>query len=173
MFALIFIYTGNEQMFDIVKKQLISLIDGENNFIANAANFASLLYHSFEKINWAGFYFCHGNELLLGPFQGKTACIRIPFEKGVCGAAVRNRETVIVPDVHEFEGHIPCDSASESEIVIPIIQDSFIYGVLDIDSPVKNRFTETEKQHFEDYLSILINQSDIGSLKKYYNLATN
>jgi GAF domain-containing protein len=116
------------------------LLDGETDRIANAANFSSLLYHALADVNWVGFYFYDGRELIVGPFQGKPACVRISLNRGVCGAAARLRQTQRVADVHAFPGHIACDSASRSEIVIPLVQGDTLIGVLDIDSPILNRF---------------------------------
>lgn len=124
--------------------QARGLLEGERDGIANAANLASLIYHGLDGLNWAGFYFLKGDELVLGPFQGKPACTRIAMGKGVCGTAAAARKTLIVPDVDNFVGHIPCDSASRSEIVIPLLQRGRVLGVLDIDSPTPNRFSEAD-----------------------------
>ena len=132
------------------------LLAGENDPIANAANLSALIYHSLENINWAGFYFLKNKELVLGPFQGKPACVRIPLGKGVCGTAAAQRKTQLVADVHQFPGHIACDEASNSEIVIPLIQNDQVIGVLDIDSPVKNRFTENDQLVFEKIADIYL-----------------
>ena len=122
--------------------QLAALLQGEADVVANMANMAAVLYHNLPQLNWAGFYVRRGDELVLGPFQGQPACVRLKRGRGVCWAAVEKRETLIVPDVHAFAGHIACDSASQSEIVVPIFKDGEIWGVLDIDSPVKARFTQ-------------------------------
>jgi L-methionine (R)-S-oxide reductase len=123
-----------------------ALLHGETNYIANAANISSLIFHSLPHLNWVGFYFIDmnqtTNELVLGPFQGKPACIRIPIGKGVCGTAVLHKKTMVIDDVHSFEGHIACDSASESELVIPIVVNGFVKGVFDLDSPIKKRFSQ-------------------------------
>lgn len=124
---------------------------------ANLANAAALLWQNLPDINWAGFYLIEDDALILGPFQGKPACIRIPFGKGVCGTAVAQDSTLVVPDVHLFPGHIACDCASNSEIVIPIRQDGKIIGVLDIDSPLKNRFTPADRAGLETFVHILEN----------------
>lgn len=129
--------------------QLKSLLQGETDPVANMANFAAVLYHNLPQINWAGFYVLKGNELVLGPFQGKPACVRLPRGRGVCWAAAEKRQTVIVPDVHAFAGHIACDSASQSEIVVPILKDGEVWGVLDVDAPVKARFDEVDKDFLE------------------------
>jgi GAF domain-containing protein len=121
-------------------EELAALLAGERDPIANAANTAALLYQRMEAVNWAGFYFRQGDELVLGPFQGKPACVRIAVGRGVCGTSAARRETIVVPDVHEFPGHIACDAASHSEVVVPILRDGDLVGVLDIDSPVLGRF---------------------------------
>src|SRR5689334_17801197 len=120
--------------------QLSSLLADERDGLANAANLTALLFQSLPRINWVGFYFFRGGELVLGPFQGKVACVRIALGRGVCGTAAQRRETVIVPDVHAFPGHIACDSASRSEIVVPLLHQGELLGVLDLDSPVPARF---------------------------------
>ena len=124
--------------------QLRSMLADERDVIANAANMSSLLYHSMPDVNWAGFYFHRNNELVLGPFQGQPACVRIQIGKGVCGTAAQQRQTVIVDNVHDFPGHIACDTASNSEIVVPIIKDNQLIGVLDLDSPSVARFDEED-----------------------------
>ncbi len=134
---------------------LLGLIQDETDALANISNSTALLYHSMGEINWAGFYFYKENQLILGPFQGKPACIRIILGRGVCGSAAMNRETVLVQDVHEFPGHIACDAASASEIVIPIIKNDKLIGVLDIDSPVKSRFDEEDRIGLEKFVEIL------------------
>jgi L-methionine (R)-S-oxide reductase len=150
-------YNGTrEENYELVIQQLRSLIDGETNFIANLANAAALLNHFLQEINWVGFYLTEGDELVLGPFQGLPACVRIPFGKGVCGTAAKNKKTIIVPDVHLFPGHIACDAASQSEIVVPMMKDGNVIGVLDIDSPIKNRFDETDGQYLEKFVETII-----------------
>ena len=124
--------------YETVLLQLKGLTDGESDLIANLSNAAALLNHFLDDINWVGFYLAKGQELVLGPFQGLPACIRIPFHKGVCGHAATTKQTVVVSNVHEFPGHIACDEATNSEIVIPLIKDDQLIGVLDIDSPVLN-----------------------------------
>lgn len=135
--------------------QLKALIGGEPNRIANLANAAALLKASLTDVNWAGFYLLEGNELVLGPFQGLPACIRIPVGKGVCGQAVARRETLVVPDVHLFPGHIACDQASNSEIVIPLVKEGEIIGVLDIDSPSLDRFDDADRLALEQFAAVL------------------
>ena len=150
-------YNGTrEENYELVIQQLRSLIDGETNFIANLANAAALLNHFLHEINWVGFYLTEGDEIVLGPFQGLPACVRIPFGKGVCGTAAKNKKTIIVPDVHLFPGHIACDAASQSEIVVPMTKDGNVIGVLDIDSPIKNRFDETDGQYLEKFVETII-----------------
>ncbi|MCW8108460.1 GAF domain-containing protein [Alteromonas ponticola] len=126
--------------------QAESLVSGEHDLIANMANISALLYTQLEEVNWAGFYLYKEEQLVLGPFQGNPACIRIPMGKGVCGTAAERRETQLVEDVHAFEGHIACDAASNSEIVIPLIVGDTLIGVLDIDSPRVARFTQEDKE---------------------------
>lgn len=135
--------------------QLRALTHGIPYETANLANASALLWEHLPDINWAGFYQMQDGNLILGPFQGKTACIIIPVGKGVCGTAVAEDKTQLVPDVHLFPGHIACDSASNSEIVVPIHVDGGIWGVLDIDSPYKNRFTETDRAGLEEFVRIL------------------
>ncbi|HAH10933.1 MAG TPA: GAF domain-containing protein [Alphaproteobacteria bacterium] len=140
--------------------QLRGLLDGERDPIANAANMSALIMWGLEDLNWAGFYFLRGNELLLGPFQGKPACVRIAIGKGVCGTAVARRETILVPDVHDFPGHIACDSASNAELVIPLFQGSRLVGVLDLDSPVRNRFDTEDQAGCEALANLWSDMSD-------------
>lgn len=130
---------------DDLIETLHGLLDGETDLIANAANTAALLFERLPGINWAGFYFLRGQELVLGPFQGRVACVRIRLGSGVCGTAAARRETIVVPDVHAFPGHIACDPASRSEIVVPLLQDDRLLGVLDIDSPTPGRFSEADR----------------------------
>lgn len=125
--------------------QARALLSGQRDRVANAANLSSLLYHALEQVNWAGFYFLQGDKLVVGPFQGKPACVTIPIGQGVCGTAAASREVQRVADVHAFDGHIACDAASRSEIVLPLVKDGELIGVLDIDSPVKNRFDEQDE----------------------------
>lgn len=134
---------------------LAALINDVPYQIANLANAAALLYDSLENINWAGFYLMQGDTLVLGPFQGKPACIAIPVGKGVCGTAARLDETQLVPDVHAFPGHIACDAASRSELVIPLHSGNRLVGVMDIDSPIPNRFTQEDRHGLEAFARIL------------------
>ncbi|MCP8967467.1 GAF domain-containing protein [Ectobacillus sp. SYSU M60031] len=140
----------------MVLKQLQALIADEPNQIANLANASALLNQFLQDINWVGFYLTEGTQLVLGPFQGLPACVRIPFGRGVCGTAAATKETQLVPDVHLFPGHIACDAASNSEIVVPIVKNGEVIGVLDIDSPLKNRFDELDQQYLEKLVDILL-----------------
>lgn len=134
---------------------LKGLVSGIPYNISNLSNAAALLYHGLEDINWAGFYLLKEGKLVLGPFQGKPACIVIPIGRGVCGTAAKSNETLLVADVHTFAGHIACDAASASEIVIPILRHGELFGVLDIDSPKKGRFTEEDRAGLEEFASII------------------
>ena len=136
--------------------QLLSLLKGEHDFIANAANFSALLFNSLPNVNWAGFYFLNGEELVLGPFQGNPACVRIPMGKGVCGVAAQQCETIIVPNVHEFPGHIACDVASNSEIVVPLFDGERLLGVLDLDSPTIGRFDDLDAEGLNELVTVFI-----------------
>ena len=129
--------------------QARSLLSGQTHPIANAANLSALIFHELPDLNWAGFYFLEGEELIVGPFQGKPACVLIPLGKGVCGMAAATRQTQRVADVHAFDGHIACDAASESEIVVPLIRKGEVIGVLDIDSPILNRFSAEDQAGIE------------------------
>jgi L-methionine (R)-S-oxide reductase len=143
-------------LYDELAAQLAALLDRESDAIANAANTAALMYHGLPDLNWAGFYYRRGDELVLGPFQGKPACVRIAWGKGVCGTAAARGASVIVPDVHEFPGHIACDPNSRSELVVPLVKDGEIIGVLDLDSPLPARFDETDRAGIERLAAILI-----------------
>ena len=134
---------------------LRSLVEGVPHRVANLANAAALLYCSLEGINWAGFYLLEGDTLILGPFMGKPACIEIPMRRGVCGSSAAEKITLVVPNVHEFEGHIACDSASNSEIVIPLFRGGEVIGVLDIDSPHYSRFDERDRAGLEEFARII------------------
>ncbi|MHA6260682.1 GAF domain-containing protein [Sporosarcina sp. CAU 1771] len=137
-------------------KQLDALLSGEKNKVANLSNTSALLNQFFDQINWVGFYLLEDDELVLGPFQGLPACIRIPLGKGVCGTVAQTWETIIVPDVNAFPGHIACDAASQSEIVLPIIKEGKLIGVLDIDSPILDRFSKDDQIGLEKVVDILI-----------------
>jgi len=150
-------YKGTrEEQYALVTKQLKALIADESDRIANLANASALLAQFLKNINWVGFYVFDGKELVLGPFQGLPACVRIPIGKGVCGTAAKERRTIVVEDVHQFEGHIACDAASQSEIVVPIEIDGELFGVLDIDSPVKGRFDDVDRRGLEMFVETLV-----------------
>jgi L-methionine (R)-S-oxide reductase len=140
-------------------EELTGLLTGERDFIANAANTSALLFDALPDINWAGFYFLRNGELVVGPFQGKPACVRIPLGKGVCGTAAANRITIVVRDVHEFPGHIACDAASQSEIVVPLLKGDELLGVLDIDSPSVGRFDDADRRGIERLANLFIASS--------------
>jgi L-methionine (R)-S-oxide reductase len=144
--------------------QLRALLEAERDFIANAANFSSLLYHSLPDVNWAGFYLLRDNELVLGPFQGRPACVRIAMGKGVCGTAAELKQTVVVENVHEFPGHIACDSASNSEIVVPLIMNGQLIGVLDLDSPLISRFDGEDAKGLDELVKVFLNSLECGAL---------
>ena len=148
--------TSKSELYDQIAAQLSSLLAGERDLVANAANFAALVFHSLPDLNWAGFYFVKDSELVLGPFQGKPACMRIAFGRGVCGFAAAKRATTIVPNVHEFPGHIACDMESKSEIVIPLMKGGHFIGVLDLDSPMLARFDAADAAGLETLLKILL-----------------
>jgi L-methionine (R)-S-oxide reductase len=137
-------------------RQLAALIDGETDPVANAANMAALIYHGLPDLNWAGFYFARGGELVLGPFQGKPACVRIPWGKGVCGAAASRATSIVVPDVRKFPGHIACDPDSAAELVVPLIEDGRVTGVLDLDSPVRGRFDDDDRRGCEALIAVFL-----------------
>ncbi|MGG5739342.1 MULTISPECIES: GAF domain-containing protein [Bacillus] len=150
-------YAGSrEEQYETVIKQLDALLTGEPNVVANLSNASALLNQFLDRVNWVGFYVTEGNQLVLGPFQGMPACVRIPFGRGVCGAAAETKTTQLVADVHQFPGHIACDSASNSEIVVPILKDGNVIGVLDIDSPEKNRFDEVDQHYLEKFVETLL-----------------
>lgn len=145
----------------ILLRQAKALVEGERSLIPNLANISALLWEKLENINWVGFYLTAKSELLLGPFQGKPACIHIPIGKGVCGTAIMERKTLIVPDVHKFPGHIACDSASRSELVIPLIDPSGkALGVLDIDSPLPSRFGDADAEILEELARVVVRSCD-------------
>ena len=147
------------ELYANLQLQLRSLLEGERDFIANAANFSSLLYHSLPDLNWAGLYLHKGGELVLGPFQGQPACVRIAIGKGVCGTAAEQRQTILVDNVHEFPGHIACDSASNSEIVVPLIVNNELIGVLDLDSPSLARFDDEDARGLNELVEIFVQGS--------------
>ena len=141
--------------YSLLCEQMRSLAEGERHWLPTLANASALLYEALPDLNWAGFYLMEGGSLLLGPFQGRTACIRIPLGRGVCGTAAARDETQLVPDVHAFPGHIACDCASNSEIVVPLHRDGAVCGVLDLDSPVLDRFTEADRAGLEAFVRVL------------------
>lgn len=147
-----------------LQQQLAALLEGERDGLANCANAAALIYHALPDLNWAGFYFLKGGELVLGPFQGKVACVRIALGRGVCGTAATRRETVIVPDVNAFPGHIACDEASRSEIVVPLIQSGALKGVLDLDSPRPGRFDEDDARGLNALMAQLLEGTELDGL---------
>ena len=147
-------------LYTLLDQQLAALFAGERDFVANAANASSLLFHLLPQINWTGFYLLKNDELVLGPFQGKPACVRIPLGKGVCGTAASRREPVVVPNVHEFPGHIACDAASNAEIVIPLLAKNRLLGVLDLDSPVAGRFDDHDLAGLQRVVDRLLHSSD-------------
>lgn len=136
--------------------QLRALVEGEDDFIANAANLSALLFHTLPDLNWAGFYLLKGGELVLGPFQGKPACVRIALGSGVCGTAAAERRTVVVENVHEFPGHIACDSASNSEVVVPLLRGEELLGVLDLDSPALGRFDAEDAEGLGELVRLFL-----------------
>ena len=148
-----------EEFYQELVRQLSGLLAGERDAIANAANTASLIFNTLPDLNWAGFYFLRGGELVLGPFQGKPACVRIPVGRGVCGAAVARCETLRVEDVNAFPDHIACDSASRSELVVPLIRDGQVLGVLDLDSPRPGRFTAADQDGMERIAALFLSAS--------------
>ena len=143
-------------LYQDVCEQLQALLGTENNFVANAANTSALLFERLPDVNWAGFYIAEGDELVLGPFQGKPACARIPIGRGVCGRAAAERKTIVVPDVNAFPGHIFCDTRSKSEIVAPLLNWGKLLGVLDLDSASLNRFDEEDKEGIESVIAVFL-----------------
>ena len=139
-----------------LQEQARGLLAGEHDRIANAANFSALMYGALPDLNWAGFYFYDGTELVLGPFQGRPACIRIPLSRGVCGAAASQRATQVVADVNAFPGHIACDAASRSEIVVPLVHNGELIGVWDVDSPLPGRFDEQDREGMEALCAVFV-----------------
>jgi L-methionine (R)-S-oxide reductase len=152
---------SQEEMHDELLRQAQGLLQGERDLVANAANLSALIWQIVPDLNWAGFYFMKKGELVLGPFQGKPACVRIPIGKGVCGGAVAQRESMLVRDVHAFPGHIACDAASNSELVVPLIKNGRVHGVLDLDSPKLGRFDEVDQKGFERLVSLFVAATDL------------
>jgi GAF domain-containing protein len=153
---------SKHQQYQELVGQLRALLEGERDFIANAANFSALLFHSLPDLNWVGFYLTKDGELVLGPFQGQPACVRIPIGKGVCGTAAQQRETVIVPDVHQFPGHIACDSASNAEVVVPLVEGNRLVAVLDLDSPVIGRFDDEDAKGLNDLVEVFKESTELN-----------
>ncbi len=157
--------TGSKiALYQELEAQAAALFADERSGVANAANLAALLFHGLPNLNWAGFYFLQGDELVLGPFQGKVACVRIALGRGVCGAAAQRRETLVVPDVHEFPGHIACDAASRSEIVLPLVPQGRLHGVLDLDSPELARFDRDDAAGLGRLVERFLAASDLRRL---------
>lgn len=146
--------------YPLMRQQLLALLHDEHDWLANMANFAALVYHGLPRLNWAGFYLLRGPELVLGPFQGQPACVRIAVGRGVCGTAVQRRAAIIVPDVAAFPGHIACDGASRSELVVPLWRGSEVIGVFDLDSPVIARFDDDDCAGVESLLAILMSHEE-------------
>lgn len=149
-----------KEMYALLKEQLKALLEGERHVLPNLSNASALLNGALRSINWVGFYLRYGEELLLGPFQGKPACVHIAWGKGVCGTACARNATQLVKDVHQFPGHIACDCASRSEIVVPLRREGKVIGVLDIDSPILNRFDETDAHELEEFTRLLEESCD-------------
>jgi L-methionine (R)-S-oxide reductase len=149
-------YSSKRQFYEALAKELRSLLEGEEDEIANAANTSALVFHAVPEINWVGFYFFRGGQLVVGPFQGQPACTRLTLGKGVCGTAAAERKTIVVPDVHQFPGHIACDCASASEIVIPMMADGRLLGVFDVDSPVSGRFDLEDRIGLESIVAVFL-----------------
>jgi GAF domain-containing protein len=147
-----------DEQYLLLIKQIKNLLNKSDNILSNLSNFTAALKQTFDKISWVGFYLFDGHKLFLGPFQGKVACTEIILGKGVCGTAAQNRETIIVPDVNKFPGHIACDVDSKSEIVVPIIKDEKLYGVLDLDSTEYDSFNGTDKKYLEEIINFLTKQ---------------
>jgi len=164
MFALKSVAAGSKaELYSELHVQARALLKGERDPLANAANLVSLAFHTLPDLNWVGFYRRRGDELVLGPFQGKPACVRIPIGKGVCGTAARDKRTIVVPDVAKFPGHIACDSASRSEVVVPVMRNIEVLGVLDLDSPSLARFDSDDALGLEELVSIFLLATDVGA----------
>ncbi len=151
------------ELYATLVEQARALLEGERDRIANAANLAALVFHTLPELNWAGFYWStYSGDLLVGPFQGKPACVRIPLGRGVCGTAARERRTIVVPDVNAFAGHIACDGASRSEVVVPIVAAARVAGVLDLDSPRTGRFDDEDARGLEAVVAAFIERTDLA-----------
>ncbi|QJR13950.1 GAF domain-containing protein [Usitatibacter palustris] len=155
--------TGSKSsLYGHLHEQAAGLLTGERDFLANSANLSALIFHALPDLNWAGFYWMKGGELVLGPFQGKPACVRIALGRGVCGTAAKEKRTIVVPDVHAFPGHIACDSASRSEVVVPVIAGGRVLGVLDLDSPTPARFDAEDARGLEALVALFLDATDLG-----------
>jgi GAF domain-containing protein len=152
--------SAKRSAYQMLKRQLDALLSGERDWLANLSQFAALVFDAVPDLNWAGFYLARDQQLVLGPFQGKVACVRIAFDQGVCGAAARSGQVQIVPDVHAFEGHIACDSASRSELVVPVFVAGNLRAVFDLDSPLVARFDEDDAYGIKQLLEVLIAGTD-------------
>lgn len=162
MFAVKRVAAGSKsELYAELQQQALALLEGERDAIANAANLASLIFHTLPDLSWVGFYRMVGGELVLGPFHGKPACVRIALGSGVCGTAARDRRTIVVPNVDEFPGHIACDSTSRSEVVVPIVHGGRVIGVLDLDSPSLARFDEMDARALEAIVHVYMQASDL------------
>jgi len=157
--------SGKPARYAAIARQLESLLEGERDFLANSANTAALVYELAGELNWAGFYFRQGEQLVLGPFQGRPACVRIAMGRGVCGTAAARAESIVVENVHRFEGHIACDAASNSELVVPILDGGRVVGVFDLDSPTVGRFDEDDRAGIEEIVRIYQRATDLSWLK--------
>jgi len=157
MFEAVTISAGSKaELYDALAEQARGLLHGEHDRVANAANLSALVYHALPQINWCGFYFYDGTELVVGPFQGKPACVRIALGRGVCGTAAQTRQTQVVPDVHAFPDHIACDAASRSEIVVPLYRGDALVGVWDVDSPVPARFDDDDRDGMQRLCALFL-----------------
>jgi GAF domain-containing protein len=148
-----------------IARRLESLLGSERDFLANTSNTAALIFEFTGDLNWAGFYFRQGDELVLGPFQGRVACVRISVGQGVCGTAVEKAESLVVDNVHQFEGHIACDAASNAELVVPLIDSGQVIGVLDLDSPTIGRFDEDDRAGIEELVHVYMRSTDLSPLR--------
>jgi len=158
-------FTDKRTAYELLARELQGLLEGETDCIANAANTTALIFDALPEVSWAGFYFLRGGELIVGPFQGKPACVRIALGRGVCGAAAARRTTIIVPDVNAFPGHIACDGASQSEVVVPLITADGLVGVLDLDSARLARFDEADARGLEQLAEIFVRASRLEALR--------
>ena len=154
---------AKQHFYERLAEELAALLTGERDLIASAANTAALLFHRLDNVNWAGFYFRQGDQLVLGPFQGHPACVRIALGKGVCGTAASQAKTIVVPDVHAFPGHIACDAASQSEVVVPISFEDHVIGVLDVDSPNLERFDSADARGLERVIGVFCDATDLSA----------